>query len=90
MMNCTVLSITPNKQFDNKLWIVGILNQQIMHCKPIVFMYGEGLSLLSRLLPVVALPAELFQGGYKDTRPNPCNQKLARHPAHNICLVSAL
>lgn len=46
--------------------------------------------MLTRLLPVVVLPAELFQGGDKDTRPNPCNQKLARHPTHNICLVSAL
>lgn len=43
---------------------------------------------VTRLLPVVV---ELFQGvegGDEDTRPNPCNQKLARHPhAHNICLV---
>lgn len=32
----------------------------------IFFMLGEG--LLTRLLPVVAFPAELFQGGDKDTR----------------------
>lgn len=39
---------------------------------------------------MVALPAKVFQGGEKDIRPNLCNQKLARHHAHNICLVSAL
>lgn len=35
----------------------------------------------------LALPAERLQGVHKDTRLSTCNQKLARHPAHNICLL---
>lgn len=38
----------------------------------------------------LALSTERLQGVHKDTRLSTCNQKLARHPAHNICLLSAL
>lgn len=79
-MNCTILIIAPNKLYDN---VKKVAKPATMHCK--CPMQEEGLTL-----PVVALLTELFPGGHKDTRPNTRNQKLARHPTYNICLVSAL
>lgn len=39
MMNCTILSIMPNKQYDNNLGNVAILNKPTMHYKQNVFFY---------------------------------------------------
>lgn len=38
-MNCTILSIMPNKQYDNNLGNVAILNKPTMHYKQNVFFY---------------------------------------------------